>query len=124
MLADGADVDLRVVASGTEAMDYLLGAGRFADRSAAPAPDLVLLDLNMPLMDGREVLRRIRSHPDLQHLVVVVLTTSDHQRDVMEAYRLNCNSFITKPVSMDRFVPAIRELSRYWFELATVPRGA
>ena len=114
-------VDLRIVSDGQEAMDYLLRKGEYEDPERAPRPDLVLLDLNMPNLDGQEVLKRVRAHPDLQRLPVVVLTTSNQEADVLRSYDLGCNAFITKPLEMDAFVRAIEKLKCYWFELVTRP---
>lgn len=106
------------VKDGVEAMDFLHRRGAHAD---APAPDLMLLDLNMPRMDGREVLKQVKSDPDLQSLPVVVLTTSDVERDIDASYRLGANSFITKPVDIEQFCAAIRSIEDYWFGIVKLP---
>lgn len=113
--------DLRVVGDGAQAFDYLRQLGAFDDPSSAPRPDLILLDLNMPVMDGRELLQRIRLEPSLCDIPIVILTTSNQESDILRSYELGCNSFITKPVSLDGFAKAIRDLGRYWFELVTLP---
>lgn len=107
------------VRDGVEAMDYLRGAGPFA---GAPRPDLILLDLNMPRMDGRAVLTELKKDPDLKTIPVVILTTSDVDRDVNASYLLGANSFITKPMDMDAFFDAIRSVEEYWFRVVRLPR--
>jgi len=114
-----APVDLRIVSDGAEAIDYLRRQGNHA--VDAPRPDIILLDLNMPRLDGREVLRRIRADAQLKDLVVIVLTTSDQDVDARACYALHCNSFITKPVRVETFTAAMHEIGAYWFELATLP---
>jgi CheY-like chemotaxis protein len=116
--------DLRVVGDGEDALDYLLQRGAYADPDDCPFPDLMLLDLNMPKLDGRGVLRAVKSDERLRHLPVVVLTTSQQETDIVRSYGLGCNSFITKPVDGNRFVEVIRALGTYWFELATLPQLA
>lgn len=88
----------------------------------APRPDLVLLDLNMPRMGGREVLKEIRSDESLKDIPVVVLTTSDVERDVENSYRLGANSYVTKPMDMDQFVAAVLAIEDYWFGLVRLPK--
>jgi len=112
---------LFIVSDGEEAMDFLLRRGRYTNAAAAPRPDLVLLDLNMPKLDGRQVLQRIRQDADLRSLPVVVLTTSKQEEDVIRSYDLGCNSFITKPVDIVSFMRTVKELGSYWFELVTLP---
>ncbi len=114
-------VDLRVVSDGEAAIEYLSRVGRHAGSGQSPVPDLVLLDLNMPKLDGREVLKSIKGTAALRHIPVVVLTTSQQEADIVRSYDLGCNAFITKPVEVDDFVHAIRELESYWFELVTLP---
>ena len=121
LVDDVIRVDLRIVNSGTEAMDYLCHRGKYADPAESPRPELVLLDLNLPGMTGLEVLQAIRSDDVLRQLVVVVLTTSEQTSDITRLYELNCHSYITKPVNVKRFVSIIRDLGRYWFELVTLP---
>ncbi len=121
-LADGVpDADLRVVSDGEEALDYLHQRGPYADPADAPRPDLVLLDLNMPKLDGREVLRRIAQAPSLQAIPIVMLTTSQRDLDIEESYRLGCSSFVTKPDDVDSLIRIIRRLGEYWFDLVQLP---
>ncbi|MDB5804642.1 MAG: response regulator receiver protein [Betaproteobacteria bacterium] len=88
----------------------------------APVPDLVLLDINMPVMSGREVLQAINADDALCHLPVVVMTTSNEENEIFEMYRLRCSSYVTKPVNFERFVQVIRQLCDYWLSLASLPR--
>lgn len=113
--------DLHVVSDGQEALDYLQRRAEYANPSASPRPDLILLDLNMPRMDGREVLRHVRKDPDIAHIPIVVLTTSEQEQDILQSYKIGCNSFITKPVYFDNFIRAVQQLDRYWLELVTLP---
>lgn len=113
--------DLRCVSDGEEAMDYLYRRGA-RNSTAAPRPDLVLLDLNLPNLDGRQVLKRIRADDNLRSIPVIILTTSSAEEDILRSYELGCNSFITKPVQVDSFINVVRRLGNYWFELVTLPR--
>ncbi len=112
---------LNVVENGVEAMAYLRREGKYA---AARRPDLILLDLNLPKKDGREVLREIKTDPVLKFIPVVVLTTSKAEEDVVRAYGHNANSYITKPVDFPRFTEVIRSIENYWFEIVTLPPEA
>lgn len=113
---------LSVVSDGEEAMEYLTHSGRYEDPATSPTPDLILLDLNMPKMGGKEVLEKMREYPKLASVPVVVLTTSRQEEDILRSYQLGCNSFITKPVDIDKFVDLIRQLETYWFKLVALPR--
>ena len=119
---------LRVVGDGAEALDYLFARGKHADRDPAGLPSLVLLDLNLPKVDGREVLQAIRANEATRMLPVVVLTTSAEPFDIEATYALGVNSYIRKPVDFDRFERAIGLIGHYWLELnettETVARGA
>jgi CheY-like chemotaxis protein len=114
--------DLHIVSDGREAFEFLhrLGA-RFAD---APRPNLILLDLNMPRMDGREFLAAIKQDPDLRSIPVVVLTTSDVERDIVASYNLGAAGYVTKPVDINQFIEAIRLIGDYWFSLVRLPQQA
>ena len=107
---------LKIVGDGVEAMDYLRAPG-------STRPDLVLLDLNLPRKDGREVLAEIKSDPELRSIPVVVLTTSKAEEDIYRTYDLGVNSFITKPVTFDGLVNVMRTLGTYWFEIVELPPG-
>jgi CheY-like chemotaxis protein len=105
---------------GVDAMAFLRHQGEhYKDK---PKPDLILLDLNMPRMNGREFLTEIKKDPDLSVIPVVVLTTSDVERDVVASYQLGAAGYITKPVDMEQFIDAIRQLDNYWFVLARLPK--
>jgi CheY-like chemotaxis protein len=107
------------VRDGVEAMEYLRRQGPFA---GAARPDLILLDLNMPRMDGREVLQELKADDELKTIPVVILTTSDVDRDVNASYLLGANSFITKPMDMDAFFDAVKSIEEYWFRVVRLPR--
>lgn len=112
-------VDLRIVEDGREALEYLRHQdSRFAD---APRPDLILLDLNMPRMDGRECLAELKRDQNLCGIPVVILTTSDMERDVMSSYSLGAAGYITKPVDVLSFMAIINSLGEYWFALVRLP---
>lgn len=113
--------DLRFVEDGVELMDYLRRRGRYADPASSPRPGVILLDLNMPRMDGREALREIKSDPALRRIPVVVLTTSREEADVLRSYDLGANSFIAKPVTFEGLVSVVRTLGRYWVEIVELP---
>ena len=115
--------NLFVVDDGEQALDYLYQQGEFADSESAPRPDLILLDLNVPKLDGRAVLEKIKQDPNLRRIPVVILTTSSQEEDILRSYDLGVNSYITKPVRMDGFVKAIKELEHYWFNLVVLPNN-
>jgi len=111
-------VNLHRVRNGEDCMDFLRKVGPHA---AAPTPDIILLDLNMPKMDGREVLADIVADPTLRHLPIVVLTTSSADLDVLAAYKLRCNSYIVKPIDFKQFATVIQALGNYWFTVVVLP---
>jgi CheY-like chemotaxis protein len=113
--------DLRFVENGTELLDYLFLRGKFSDPASAPRPQLILLDLNMPRMDGREVLEKIKADPALRRIPVVVLTTSRADTDIARIYELGANSFISKPVRFEALVNVMKALRHYWFETVELP---
>jgi CheY-like chemotaxis protein len=115
---------VRIVNDGEEALDYLYRRGSFTDPSTSPRPDLILLDLNMPKLDGRAVLARIKDDPHLRRIPTVILTTSSRQEDVARSYDLGVNSYLMKPVRMETFVKTIRDLEHYWFSLVLLPEGS
>jgi CheY-like chemotaxis protein len=114
-------IELRLLEDGEELMDYLFQRGRFEAEACVPRPCLILLDLNMPKMDGREVLRVIKSDPSFQHIPVVVFTTSNDIDDILSAYRLGANSFIVKPSSYERLVAILASLMEYWMKSVQLP---
>ncbi len=109
--------DLAVVRDGAEALDYLFGRGEHSARAGEPLPDLVLLDLKLPKVDGLEVLKELRANPRTQVMPVVVLTSSNQERDIAESYRLGANSYVRKPVDFDQFSEAVAQLGFYWLLL-------
>ncbi len=112
---------LDLASDGVEALEYLAGTGKFAGRDPNVLPQVVLLDLKMPRMDGLEVLRRIRSDERTRLLPVVVLTTSSEERDRVESYKLGANSYIRKPVDFVQFAESVRQLGLYWLVLNEAP---
>jgi two-component system, response regulator len=110
-----------IARDGSEALDYLFGTGRHAGRDPSQAPQLVLLDLKLPKVDGLEVLRQLRADERTRLLPVVVLTSSTEERDVVESYRLGANSYVRKPVDFTEFIEAARQLGLYWLLLNQPP---
>ena len=106
---------------GEEALDYLYNRGKFSDTVENPLPGLILLDLNMPKKDGREVLVEIKKDARLRTIPVVMLTTSNAEEDILRMYDLGVNSFISKPVSFTGLVNAMKSLQAYWFEIVSLP---
>lgn len=110
--------ELNVASDGGEAMAYLRREGQHAD---AERPDLVLLDWNLPVKHGREVLKDIKTDPDLRKIPVVVLTSSEAEEDILKAYDLNANCYITKPVDLDQFYAVVRSIEDFWFTIVKLP---
>jgi CheY-like chemotaxis protein len=114
--------DIRFVADGEQLLDYLFQRGEYAEQTGtAPRPGLILLDLNMPNMDGREALKLIKSDDTLRDIPIVVLSTSGLEQDIVKSYQLGVNSFITKPVTFSGLVAAMNILGRYWLEIVELP---
>lgn len=113
--------ELYIVEDGEEALDYLLRRGKYEDPASSPKPDLMLLDLNMPKMDGKQLLEQMRADPHLRRIPVVALTTSKQESDIIRTYDLGANSYIVKPVNMDQFINAIKVLKDYWFQIVVLP---
>jgi two-component system response regulator len=109
--------EIEVVRDGEEALEYLFATGRHAGRDAARMPELILLDLNLPKVDGLEVLRRVRADERTRRLPVVVLTSSREESDIVSSYDLGANSFVQKPVDFSQFLEAARQLGLYWLVL-------
>lgn len=109
------------VEDGVELLDYLRRQDKFAQPAAAPTPDLILLDLNMPRKDGREALAEIKHDPHLRYIPVVVLTTSKAEEDIMRSYDIGAASYITKPVTFEGLVESIRGLGQYWVQIVRLP---
>lgn len=112
---------LSLVEDGVQAMQFLRQEGRF---SGAPRPDLIMLDLNLPRKDGREVLAELKSDPDLKTIPIVVLTTSRAEQDVLRAYQLSANCYITKPVDFEQFLNVVRSIESFWLFVVTLPPKA
>lgn len=115
-----ADVDITVVEDGVEALEFLTCTGQYESR-APTLPDVVLLDLKLPRLDGHEVLKSIRSNPRMKHLPVVILTSSLEEQDLSNSYELGANSYVRKPVDFDDFARVAERLGQYWLELNRAP---
>jgi two-component system response regulator len=113
--------EIVVARDGVEALDYLFATGSYAGLDQTRLPQLILLDLKLPRIDGLEVLRRIRDDKRTELLPVVVLTSSKEEQDLVESYRLGCNSYVRKPVNFDQFMEAARQLGMYWLLLNEAP---
>jgi chemotaxis family two-component system response regulator Rcp1 len=113
-----ADNKLHIVPDGVEAMGFLRREGRYAE---APRPHVILLDLNLPRKDGRQVLAEVKTDPDLKRIPVVVLTTSQADQDIAKSYDLHANCYITKPVDLDRFITVIRSIEDFWCSVVKLP---
>ena len=116
--------DLHFVSDGRELLDYLRRRGRYADPALSPRPGLILLDLNMPRMDGRQALHEIKSDPELRTIPIVVLTTSKDEEDIVRSYDLGANSFITKPVTFQGLVDVLGGVGHYWLQIVALPPTA
>ncbi|MDX1547705.1 MAG: response regulator [Rhodothermales bacterium] len=112
---------IKYVEDGEELLDYLMRKGEYAEPESAPRPGLILLDLNMPRMDGREALQAIKADADLRRIPVVVLTTSQAELDILQSYDLGVNAFVTKPVTFEGLATAIKVLGDFWFEIVKLP---
>lgn len=113
---------LYVVRDGQEALDFLCHKGEYADESKAPRPDLILLDIKLPRVDGIDVLRTVKTNPDLRRIPITMLTVSDNIDDITRSYDLGVNSYITKPVDFNKFVEAMKSHHFYWTVVAALPR--
>jgi two-component system response regulator len=110
------------VKNGAEALDFVFGTGEYAQRDPAATPKLILLDIKMPKVDGIEVLRRLKSNPATQTIPVVVMTSSNEERDVVDSYRLGVNSYIVKPVGFEAFLETVAKIGLYWVLTNRVPQ--
>jgi CheY-like chemotaxis protein len=111
---------LHVVSDGAEALEFLRKEGRYGE---APTPDLVLLDLNLPRMDGREVLAAVKADDELRQIPIVVLTTSEAEEDVLRSYALHANAYVTKPVDFERFIEVVRKIDDFFVSVVRLPGG-
>jgi chemotaxis family two-component system response regulator Rcp1 len=109
---------LSVAMDGVEAMAFLRHEGQYAN---APRPDLILLDLNLPKKDGREVLEEIKQDPDLKRIPVVILTTSQAEQDIVKSYDLHANCYVTKPVGLDQFMSVVKSVEEFWLTIVKLP---
>ena len=112
--------NLHWVKDGVEALEFLRRKGRYAD---APRPDIILLDLNLPKKDGREVLSEIKSDENLKRIPVVILTTSKAEEDVLRSYQLHANCYVTKPVDLEKFIVVVQSIDMFWLTVVTLPNG-
>ncbi|MDB5052830.1 MAG: Two-component system response regulator [Bacilli bacterium] len=112
-------INISIVTNGLEAMAFLRKEGEYKN---APKPDLILLDLNLPIKDGREVLEEIKNDDDLKYIPVVVLTTSEAEQDIFRTYELHVNCYITKPVDYEQFITVVRSIEEFWFTIVKLPR--
>ena len=120
-LEDGRiECDLHVAKNGREALKMLLKESPY-ENEFQMLPDLIMMDINMPVMNGKDALQKIRSEPSIRHLPVIMLTTSKRDKDVMESYRLGVNAYLTKPVDDEKFLEVIRHIETFWFELVVLP---
>jgi CheY-like chemotaxis protein len=110
--------NLHVAHDGEEGLDFLYRRGPYAD---APRPDLILLDLNLPKYDGRQLLEKVKSDPDLARIPVVVLTTSSAEEDIVRSYQLHANAYVTKPVDLDQFINAVRQIDEFFIQVVRLP---
>ena len=110
--------NLHVAEDGEEAMDFLYKRGKY---SSAPSPEIILLDLNLPKKDGREILAEVKADPSLRRIPIVILTTSQDKEDIWRSYNLQANCFITKPVDMEQFTKALECLGEFWFSVVRLP---
>lgn len=111
--------NLHIVNDGVEAIDFLMKSGNYIN---APIPDLILLDLNLPKISGFEVLKKIKEHEILKVIPVVVLTTSQSERDILQSYQLHVNCFVSKPIEFDEFFNVIRTIEDFWFTIVKLPK--
>lgn len=109
--------EINVAKNGQEALDYLFKRGEYANMSK---PDLVLLDINIPIFNGHEVLQQIKADPNLRKIPVIMLTTSSNQKDIDKAYENHCNSYVQKPLNVDEFLSAILKIEQFWLQLTTL----
>jgi len=109
---------LKVVKDGVEALEFLRNKGKFKDE---PKPDLIILDLNLPRKDGREVLSEVKNDDNLKHIPIVIMTISQAEEDIMKSYSLYANCYITKPIDLDEFIKVIRSIEDFWFSIVKLP---
>jgi chemotaxis family two-component system response regulator Rcp1 len=113
-------IHMHVVGDGMEAMAFLRKQGKYA---SSPRPDLVLLDLNLPKKDGRQVLAEIKEDPDLKRIPVVIITSSKAEEDVLKSYNLHANCYVTKPLDLDQFITVVQSIEQFWLTIVKLPNG-
>ena len=113
--------ELYIVEDGVEAMDYLNREGKYSDPKSSPRPDIFLLDINMPKMDGKQVLEKMKSNPKLKNIPVIVLTTSNHERDIIDSYNLGVNAYLRKPLNIEEFREMIHQFENFWMMWVVLP---
>lgn len=113
--------ELHVAGDGEEALDYLLRKGRYGDPRSSPRPDLILLDLNLPGINGKQMLAEAKRHEESRKIPVVVVTTSARDQDIRESYELGCNGYVIKPLEAGHFIEVVQDIYDYWFELVALP---
>ena len=118
----GMDNEIYVVKDGIDALNFLYNRDRFSDKAKAPRPGLILLDIKLPKMDGFEVLKRVKSDPNLKSIPIIMLTTSSREEEILRGYSEGANSYVTKPVDFNEFVAKIRSLQTYWVFINSLPR--
>ncbi|MFV1952029.1 MAG: response regulator [Nitrospinota bacterium] len=119
---NGVVHEIYVVEDGQEALDYLYQKGEYIDKKKSPRPGLILLDIKLPKVDGMEVLRQLKSDPDLKSIPVILLTTSSRDEEIAEGYLCGANSYVTKPVNLDEFIEKIRNIKLYWVITNSLPK--
>lgn len=115
---NGAFSSLYIVNDGVEAMEFLRNKGKFKD---SPKPDLIIMDLNLPRKDGREVLAEIKVDENLKHIPIVIMTISQAEEDILKSYKLHANCFITKPIDLNQFIKVIKSIEEFWFSIVKLP---
>ncbi len=115
---NGISSNLYIVNDGVEAMEFLRNKGKFVK---SPKPDLIIMDLNLPRKDGREVLAEIKVDEDLKHIPIVIMTISQAEDDILKSYKLHANCFITKPIDLNHFIKVIKSIEEFWFSVVKLP---
>ncbi len=115
--------EIREVEDGQEALDYIYGRDKYSDRAAYPMPDLILLDVKMPRVDGFEVLQTIKNDPKLKHIPVIMLTTSTREEEIARGYEKGANAYVTKPIDFKEFSEKIKNINLFWVLTADIPQG-
>jgi chemotaxis family two-component system response regulator Rcp1 len=113
-------INMHVVGDGMEAMAFLHKQGKYA---SSPRPDLIMLDLNLPKKDGRQVLAEIKEDPDLKRIPVVIVTTSKAEEDILKTYNLHANCYVTKPLDLDQFIAVVQSIEQFWLTIVKLPNG-